>query len=150
MDVYHYPDSFCRSTEYQYVSDFEGLWTLIGSNPRSSDPLWSPWMSLNARVTTRVTPTAVPALTGVWYNDGMETKDQIDVYAKSIDALYKKTVILLAIAGGFGAYAIKFLSNGNWTGFVFAAVFLLVSVAIFITYARLNVLVNKLERMTHE
>ena len=80
----------------------------------------------------------------------METKDKIDAYAKSIDALYKKAVILLAIVGGFGAYAIKFLSNENWIGFVFAAIFLLVSVAIFITYTKLNVLVNKLERMTHE
>ena len=89
-------------------------------------------------------------LTRVWYNGSMKTEDKMDIYVKAIDALYKKLVVLLAVAGGFGAYAIKFLSNENWIGYVFALIFLFVSIAVFIAYTKLNILVNKLERMTHE
>ncbi len=80
----------------------------------------------------------------------MKGIDSIDLISKVIDGLYKKLVVLLAISGGFGAYAIKFLYESNWAGYLFAVVFILVSIAIFITYSKLNIFVKKLERMIHE
>ncbi len=76
----------------------------------------------------------------------MKDIDSVELLSKVIDGLYKKLVILLAIAGGFGAYAIKFINEANWVGYLFALIFVLVSVAIFISYAKLNIFVKKLER----
>ena len=75
---------------------------------------------------------------------------RIDFLSKIIDSLYKKLVILLAISGGFGAYAIKFLSESNWVGYLFATVFIFVSIAVFVSYSKLNIFVKKLERMIDE
>ena len=80
----------------------------------------------------------------------MKEIDSIDLISKVIDGLYKKLVVLLAISGGFGAYAIKFLYESSWVGYLFAVVFILVSIAIFITYSKLNIFVKKLERMIYE
>jgi hypothetical protein len=80
----------------------------------------------------------------------MEEIDSIDLISKIIDGLYKKLIVLLAISGGFGAYAIKFLYESNFVGYLFAIVFILVSIAIFITYSKLNIFVKKLERMIYE
>jgi len=44
----------------------------------------------------------------------MDLKDRVDVLAKKADLLYKKVVILLALAGGSGAYAVKFSQQGNF------------------------------------
>jgi len=44
-----------------------------------------------------------------WFMDKPDVKEEIDLLSKIIDSLYKKLIILLAIDGGFGAYAIKFL-----------------------------------------
>jgi len=74
----------------------------------------------------------------------------IEYLSKIIDGLYKKLVILLAISGGFGAYAIKFLSESNWVGYLFATVFIFVSIAVFVSYSKLNIFVKKLERMIDE
>ena len=41
-------------------------------------------------------------------------KDRVDILAKKADLLYKKVVILLALAGGSGAYAVKFSQQGNF------------------------------------
>jgi len=38
----------------------------------------------------------------------LSLKDRVDVLAKKADILYKKVVILLALAGGSGAYTISF------------------------------------------
>ncbi len=80
----------------------------------------------------------------------MKNYDKIDVISKTIDGLYKKLIILLAISGGFGAYAIEFLQNLNWIGYLFAGIFVLVSIAVFITYTKLNIFVKKLERIADE
>jgi CHASE2 domain-containing sensor protein len=68
----------------------------------------------------------------------MDLKDRAELLSKVIDGLYKKLIVLLAIAGGFGAYAIKFLQNSHWIGYLFAIVFTLVSIAVFITYTKLR------------
>ena len=44
----------------------------------------------------------------------MDLKDRVDILAKKADLLYKKVVILLALAGGSGAYAVKFSQQGNF------------------------------------
>ncbi len=80
----------------------------------------------------------------------MREIDHADLISKIVDGLYKKLIVLLAISGGFGAYTIKFLYAANWVGYLFAVVFILVSVAIFITYSKLNIFVKKLERMIYE
>ncbi len=79
--------------------------------------------------------------------DKPDVKEEIDLLSKIIDSLYKKLIILLAIDGGFGAYAIKFLQDGNWIGYGFAFVFIFVAIAIFYTYIDLNDFVKKLKRI---
>jgi hypothetical protein len=80
----------------------------------------------------------------------MELKDKIDVLSKLIDALYKKLIVLLAISGGFGAYAIKFIQHTDWIGYIFAIAFVFVSIGVFITYIKLNMFVKELERINDE
>lgn len=80
----------------------------------------------------------------------MQLKNKIDFLSKIIDSLYKKLVVLLAIAGGFGAYTIKFLLDSYWLGYIFIVIFTLVSIAIFGTYVKLNTHIRKLERITDE
>ena len=70
------------------------------------------------------------------------SKDRVDTISKIIDALYKKLIILVAIAGGFGAYAISFLRKNSGYGYVFAIVFVVVSISIFITYYRFNIYIK--------
>ena len=78
----------------------------------------------------------------------MKVKERVEHIAKMIDALYKKLIILLAIAGGFGAYMMKLLLAANWLGYVFMFIFAFVSIAIFGTYLKLNNFIKTLERMT--
>ncbi len=80
----------------------------------------------------------------------MGTKEKIDVLSKLIDALYKKLIVLLAISGGFGAYAVKFIQKTDWIGSIFAMAFIFVSIGVFITYVKLNMFVKELERINNE
>ena len=77
-------------------------------------------------------------------------KDRVDTISKIIDALYKKLIILVAIAGGFGAYAISFLRKNSGYGYVFAIVFVVVSISIFITYYRFNIYIKEMEKIKNE
>ena len=79
-----------------------------------------------------------------------EQKDKVDIIAKLIDSLYKKLIILLAIDGAFGTYALKYIAVLNVIGYVFAIIFIFVSIAIFITYVKMNLLTKKLERISDE
>ena len=67
-----------------------------------------------------------------------ERKDTADIVAKLIDSLYKKLIILLAIDGAFGTYALKYIADSNIVGYVFAVIFIFVSIAIVVTYAKMN------------
>ena len=80
----------------------------------------------------------------------VDKKEYIDLISKILDGLYKKLIILLAIDGGFGAYAIKFLQDGNWIGYGFTFIFIFVAAAIFYTYIDLNHFVKKLKRIDDE
>ena len=78
------------------------------------------------------------------------SKDRVDTISKIIDALYKKLIILVAIAGGFGAYAISFLRKNSGYGYVFAIVFVVVSISIFIAYYRFNIYIKEMEKIKNE
>jgi hypothetical protein len=77
-------------------------------------------------------------------------KDKADIIAKVIDSLYKKLIILLAIDGAFGTYALKYITDLNIVGYLFAIIFIFVSIAIFVTYVKMNLLTKKLERISDE
>jgi len=79
-----------------------------------------------------------------------ERKDKADIIAKLIDSPYKKLIILLAIDGAFGTYALKYISDANIVGYVFAIIFIFVSIAIVITYAKMNLWTKNLERISYE
>ena len=79
-----------------------------------------------------------------------ERKEKVDIISKLIDSLYKKLIILLAIDGACGAYALKYIADSNLVGYVFAAIFIFVSIAIFITYIKMNLSIKKLERISNE
>jgi len=80
----------------------------------------------------------------------MKTEKMMDLLSKKVDALYKKLVILLVISGGFGAYAIKFIQSSHWVGYLFLGTFIFVSIAIFVTYIKLNIFVKQVERISNE
>ena len=80
----------------------------------------------------------------------MSIKDKIELVSKTVDALYKKLVVLVVISGGFGAYAIKFVQESHWVGYIFICAFIFVSIGVFITYVKLNKKKKKIERMSHE
>lgn len=77
-----------------------------------------------------------------------ERKDTADIISKLIDSLYKKLIILLAIDGAFGTYALKYIAESNAVGYVFSVIF--VSIAIVITYAKMNMWAKNLERISNE
>ena len=79
-----------------------------------------------------------------------ERKDKADIIAKLIDSLYKKLIILLAIDGAFGTYALKYIADSNIVGYVFAVIFIFVSIAIVVTYAKMNMWTKNLERISDE
>lgn len=79
-----------------------------------------------------------------------ERKDTADIVAKLIDSLYKKLIILLAIDGAFGTYALKYIADSNIVGYVFAVIFIFVSIAIVVTYAKMNLWTKNLERISDE
>lgn len=79
-----------------------------------------------------------------------ERKDKADIISKLIDSLYKKLIILLAIDGAFGTYALKYIAESNSVGYVFSIVFIIASIAIVITYAKMNVWTKNLERISNE
>jgi hypothetical protein len=79
-----------------------------------------------------------------------ERKDKADIVSKLIDSLYKKLIILLAVDGAFGTYALKYIADSNIVGYVFSVIFIFVSIAIVITYAKMNMWTKNLERISDE
>jgi hypothetical protein len=77
----------------------------------------------------------------------MNNKETIEYLSKLIDSLYKKLLVLLAIAGGFGSYSISFLKEGNSLGYIFLIVFGWSSVAILIAYLKLSENIKKMEEI---
>jgi len=64
---------------------------------------------------------------------------------KIVDALYKKILILLAIAGGLWVYMIRFFEKGNLLYLVFGFLFLFVSSIVFVNYIKMNKYIKRME-----
>jgi len=78
-----------------------------------------------------------------------EKKEYLDLLSKKSDIINKKAVILLAVSGGVGAYAVKFLfdTNNSLLGYLFGAVFAISVIGIFINYNKLNKIEKKIEEI---
>ena len=69
----------------------------------------------------------------------MKLKDRADILGKKADILYKKVVILLASAGGSGAYAVRFSQDGSFILSVVLGLFFIFSATgIGILYMKLD------------
>jgi len=69
----------------------------------------------------------------------MDAKGKVDILGKKANVLYKKVVILLASAGGSGAYAVKFSQAGSFTlGVVLGIFFIFSATGIGILYMKLD------------
>lgn len=78
-----------------------------------------------------------------------EKKEYLDLLSKKSDVINKKAILLLAVSGGVGAYAVKFLfeSNNTLLGYLFGTVFAISSVGVFINYSKLNKIEKKIEEI---
>jgi hypothetical protein len=69
----------------------------------------------------------------------MKIKDKVDIISKKIDVAYKKALILLAGAGGSGAYAIKFaLSKGIFSTGIFSIFFIFCAIGVGMLYIKID------------
>jgi len=75
-----------------------------------------------------------------------ERKEMIDKISKIADIVNKKLIALLAIDGGVGAYAVKFIEQNNLFGYMLGTIFVVVSTGIAYNYNELN----KLKQMMEE
>jgi len=64
---------------------------------------------------------------------------------KVVDALYKKLVILLAVAGGLWVYTIKFFEQNNLLYIVLGILFLFVALIIIVNYVKMNKFIKRME-----
>lgn len=78
-----------------------------------------------------------------------EKKEYLDLLSKKSDIINKKAIILLAVSGGVGAYAVKFLfdTNNSLLGYLFGAVFAISVIGIFINYNKLNKIEKRIEEI---
>lgn len=73
----------------------------------------------------------------------------IDLLSKKANVINQKAILLLAVTGGVGAYTVKFLfeSENIAVGYLFAIVFLLSSIGLFINYTKLHKIEMKMEEL---
>lgn len=81
------------------------------------------------------------------YNRKMNEKDQIDKLSKIADIVNKKLIALLAIDGGVGAYAVKFIEQNNVFGYALGVIFIIVSIGVAYNYNELNRLKQAVEEL---
>jgi len=75
----------------------------------------------------------------------MNEKEQIDKLSKVADIVNKKLIALLAIDGGVGAYAIRFIEQNSLFGYMLGVIFIIVSVGVAYNYNELNRLKQTME-----
>jgi len=75
----------------------------------------------------------------------MNEKEQIDKLSKVADIVNKKLIALLAIDGGVGAYAIRFIEQNSLFGYMLGVIFIIVSVGVAYNYNELNSLKQTME-----
>jgi nicotinamide riboside transporter PnuC len=71
----------------------------------------------------------------------------IDKLSKVADIVNKKLIVLLAIAGGIGAYAVKFIEQNNIFGYALGIIFIVASVGVAYNYNELNRLKHMIEEL---
>ena len=78
-----------------------------------------------------------------------ERKDKIDILSKKSDIINKKAILLLAISGGVGAYSIRFLFDAEniILGYLFAGVFIITSMGVFVNYIKLHKIEKRIEEI---
>ncbi|MFA5233120.1 MAG: hypothetical protein WC390_01880 [Sulfurimonas sp.] len=76
-----------------------------------------------------------------------ERKDIIDKLSKVAEIVNKKLIALLAIDGGVGAYAVKFIEQNNIFGYALGMIFVVVSVGVAYNYNELNRLKKNMEEL---
>lgn len=78
-----------------------------------------------------------------------EKKEYLDLLSKKSDVINKKAILLLAVSGGVGAYAVKFLfeSESYLLGYLFSAVFTISAIGVFVNYNKLNKIEKKIEEI---
>lgn len=73
---------------------------------------------------------------------------KIDILHKKADIINKKALILLAVAGGTGAYTIKFFTeDNNFFGYAFLVILTISSLGAFINYVKLSRIEKEIERL---
>lgn len=77
----------------------------------------------------------------------MEDKDKLDKLSKLSEIVNKKLVALLAIGGGVGAYAIKFMEQNNSFGYALGMIFVIVPTGIAYNYSELNRIKKTIEEL---
>lgn len=78
-----------------------------------------------------------------------EKKEYLDLLSKKSDVINKKAILLLAVSGGIGAYAIKFLfeSDNHFLGYLFTVVFAISAIGVFINYNKSHKIEMKIEEI---
>ncbi len=78
-----------------------------------------------------------------------ERKDKVDILSKRSDIINKKAILLLAISGGIGAYSIRFLfdTENLILGYLFAGVFIITSIGVFVNYIKLHKIEKRIEEL---
>ena len=78
-----------------------------------------------------------------------ERKEYLDLLSKKSDVINKKAILLLAVSGGIGAYAIKFLfeSDNYILGYLFGVVFAISAIGVFVNYNKLHKIEMKMEEI---
>jgi len=65
---------------------------------------------------------------------------------KIVDALYKKILILLAVAGGSWVYIVKFFEKeAYFLSILLGLIFLFVSMIIVVNYVKMNKIIKRME-----
>jgi hypothetical protein len=64
---------------------------------------------------------------------------------KVVDALYKKLIILLAVAGGLWVYMIRFFEQNNLLYVILGFLFLFVALIIIVNYVKMNKFIKRME-----
>mgnify|MGYP000889127427 CR=1 FL=1 len=79
----------------------------------------------------------------------MEKKEKTELLSKRADIINKKMLVLLATAGGSGAYAVKFLLDTEPTsiGYLFLLVFVLMGIGVFVSYTKLSEIEKEIKEL---
>lgn len=84
--------------------------------------------------------------------DMQNKKDIVDMLSKNADVVYKKLIVFLAVAGGSGAYAIKFLQDTHLVifGYIFSMIFILSAIGVFENFLRIKNIEKRIKELIND